>query len=43
VAFPSLLQFAKLHGARVIITSSNDWMSKVNGADATINYKKNRT
>jgi NADPH:quinone reductase-like Zn-dependent oxidoreductase len=36
------LQFAKLHGARVIITSSNDGKldrARSMGADATINYK----
>jgi NADPH:quinone reductase-like Zn-dependent oxidoreductase len=38
------LQFAKLHGARVIITSSNDQklaQAEALGADATINYKAN--
>jgi NADPH:quinone reductase-like Zn-dependent oxidoreductase len=38
------LQFAKLHGARVIITSSNDEKlehARALGADETINYKKN--
>lgn len=38
------LQFAKLHGARVIITSSSDAklaQAKALGADATINYKTN--
>lgn len=36
------LQFAKLHGARVIVTSSNDAKlarAKALGADATINYQ----
>jgi NADPH:quinone reductase-like Zn-dependent oxidoreductase len=38
------LQFAKLHGARVIITSSSDEKlerARALGADETINYKKN--
>jgi len=38
------LQFAKLHGARVIITSSSDEKlerARGLGADETINYKKN--
>jgi NADPH:quinone reductase-like Zn-dependent oxidoreductase len=38
------LQFAKLHGARVIITSSSDEKlarAKALGADETINYKTN--
>jgi NADPH:quinone reductase-like Zn-dependent oxidoreductase len=38
------LQFAKLHGARVIITSSSDeklGRARALGADETINYKKN--
>jgi NADPH:quinone reductase-like Zn-dependent oxidoreductase len=38
------LQFAKLHGARVIITSSSDQKlehARALGADETINYKKN--
>jgi NADPH:quinone reductase-like Zn-dependent oxidoreductase len=38
------LQFAKLHGARVIITSSSDEklaQAKAMGADAAINYKQN--
>ena len=38
------LQFAKLHGARVIITSSSDEKlerARALGADETINYEKN--
>ena len=38
------LQFAKMHGARVIITSSSDEKlarAKVLGADETINYRSN--
>jgi NADPH:quinone reductase-like Zn-dependent oxidoreductase len=38
------LQFAKLHGARVIITSSSDEklaQAKAMGADAAINYQQN--
>jgi NADPH:quinone reductase-like Zn-dependent oxidoreductase len=38
------LQFAKLHGARVIVTSSSDEKlehARALGADETINYKKN--
>lgn len=38
------LQFAKLHGARVVITSSSDeklTRAKSLGADAVVNYRKN--